>query len=423
VTSLARHSSARGIWRLALASALVLAVAAQARRASAVGVVPDFVGDFADFNSPDWRKHWGIISDDLKCEIANGKTTCNWGYQNLKQATDPETPAGFTPLEVTYPAPSGPPSCGCGLGGGQLYQDLKAAGQTSLLQSPTIDLKYYYNFPVGFDFGKSTAGKMPGLYGGPPGCESGGVHCGGAWSTRYMWRGGSSSAPSGEIYFYAGTASGYGADLGGGSWHFQADGKWHSIEQLIDLPAGNIKIWHDGAMVFQTTRSFGGTPLSGIFFSTFHGGHDTGWSPSKLTRSHFAAFTLSTEGPQTAAMPPGLVTGSSDAGATATDAGAPPAGGAGGGGGGGAPAAGGSGPGAGSEGSGAGGGSAPSGQAGAGATTAGDRPAGASGCSLGGPGTAGRTGGPGERTAAGLLLALGALAAGRRRRGTAAPRG
>ena len=223
------------------------------------------------------------------------------GLSNMKPVPDPETPGGGHALQVAYPAPSGPPSCKCGIGGGQLYQDLKAAGREDLVKSPTIDLKYHYKFPVGFDFGKSTGGKMPGLYGGVPGCESGGQHCGGSWSTRYMWRGGSKSEPNGEIYFYAGTASGYGADSASAAGTGWPTGSGTGSSSGSTSPAGSSPIWHDGKQVFETKRSFGGTPLTGIFFSTFHGGHDTGWSPSKPTMAEFAAFTLSTEGPQTEA--------------------------------------------------------------------------------------------------------------------------
>ena len=78
---------------------------------------------------------------------------------------------------------------GCVLGGGQFYQDLTTNGQSALAQSPSLDLKYDYKFPVGFDFGAKTAGKMPGLWGGGvPGCESGAQHCAEGWSTRYMWQ-------------------------------------------------------------------------------------------------------------------------------------------------------------------------------------------------------------------------------------------
>jgi fibronectin type 3 domain-containing protein len=287
---------------------------------AAAGTSPSWSGTFDNFHTSSWNANWGLTSDTTQCAIATGTYNCNWGYNNLQAVNDSTSPNGQA-LKVTYPANSGPPSCytgvsGCALGGGQFYQDLTTNGQTALHNSQTVDLKYYYNFPVGFDFGKKTAGKMPGLYGGVPGCESGGQHCSNGWSTRYMWRGGSASAPSGELYFYGGSGSGYGQDICLGNWTFPADGKWHSIEQLVNTSTGAVTIWSDGKSVCTTTQTFA-SPVSGAFFSTFHGGHDLTWSPTKTTTSEFADFTLATDGPQTSgtggapAAPTGLaVTGS-----------------------------------------------------------------------------------------------------------------
>jgi fibronectin type 3 domain-containing protein len=113
-----------------------------------------------------------------------------------------------------------------------------------------------------------------------------------------MWRGGSSTAPKGELYFYTASGSGFGADLCLGNWTFPADGKWHSIEQQVNVQTGSITVWSDGSNVCQQTEPMPGAH-SGVFFSTFHGGHDTTWSPSKTTTDEFADFTLSTAGPQT----------------------------------------------------------------------------------------------------------------------------
>ena len=285
----------------------------------ATSTVPVWTGTFDNFHSAGWNSDWGTISDTEQCQGASGSFTCNWGYGNLQPVSDSTAPGGGQALKVTYPAPSGPPSCGCGLGGGQFYQDLTTNGQSALAQSPTLDLKYSYNFPVGFDFGKKTAGKMPGLWGGGvPGCESGGQHCAQGWSTRYMWRGGSSSDPNGELYFYTASGSGYGADLCLGNWTFPADGKWHSIEQLVNVQTGSITIWSDGKNVCQQTEPMPGAN-SGVFFSTFHGGHDTSWSPSKTTTDEFADFTLSTAGPQTGtASSPATPTGVTATGATSS---------------------------------------------------------------------------------------------------------
>lgn len=282
---------------------------------------PAWTGTFDNFHTAAWNASWGLTSDTAQCAIAVGTYACNWGYDNLQTVSDPGSPDGQA-LKVTYPAKSGPPSCatsvkGCVLGGAQFYQDLTTNGQSALHNSSTIDLKYYYNFPVGFDFGGQTAGKMPGLYGGIPGCESGGQRCSNGWSTRYMWRGGSKTAPNGELYFYGGTGDGYGDDLCEGKWTFPADGKWHSIEQLVDISTGEITVWSDGKSVCTTKQTLA-SAVSGVFFSTFHGGHDLSWSPTKTTTSEFADFTLSTDGPQggggsgtAPAAPTGLKVGSS----------------------------------------------------------------------------------------------------------------
>jgi hypothetical protein len=284
-------------------AALTLGTVGTASAAPAAGS-PAWTGTFTSFHTSSWDKSWGLTSDTAMCAIAVGTYTCNWGYKNLQPIADSTAPGTGDALKVTYPKMSGPPSCtkvssGCVLGGGQFYQNLVKAGQTALHNSKTIDLKYYYKFPVGFDFGGQTAGKMPGLYGGVPGCESGGQHCNNGWSTRYMWRGGSSTDPDGELYFYGGSGSGYGADVCLGNWHFPADGKWHAIDQLVDITTSVISIWSDRKLVCHTDPAGSGkaafaSPVSGVFFSTFHGGHDTSWSPRKTTTDEFTDFTLAT---------------------------------------------------------------------------------------------------------------------------------
>ncbi|MEY9962749.1 fibronectin type 3 domain-containing protein [Streptacidiphilus sp. MAP12-16] len=306
---------------VALAASLGLAGPSSATTPAAKAAASaSWTGTFDGFPSTAWHQSWGITPDSQQCQGATSTAPCNWGYSNLQAVSDPTAPGGGQALKVTYPAPSGPPSCGCGLGGGQFYQNLNLNGQQALAQSPTVDLKYWYNFPVGFDFGGKTAGKMPGLYGGVPGCESGGQHCNGGWSTRYMWRGGSTSAPNGELYFYTAAGSGFGADLCLGNWHFPADGKWHSIEQLVNTGSGQITIWSDGGStpVCQTTQTLGGTPVSGTFFSTFHGGHDTSWSPRHTTTDEFADFTLSTAQQSGGGTSPATPTGLAVSGSTSS---------------------------------------------------------------------------------------------------------
>ncbi|MEZ0113408.1 fibronectin type 3 domain-containing protein [Catenulispora sp. EB89] len=280
------------------------AAATPAAASASASTVPAWTGTFDNFHTAPWIAHWGTTSDTAQCQGASGTFGCNWGYGNLAPVTDSSAPGSGQALKVTYPANSGPPSCylsvsGCVLGGGQFYQDLTTNGETALANSPSLDLKYDYSFPVGFDFGGKTQGKMPGLWGGGVmGCESGAQHCASGWSTRYMWKGGSAAAPNGELYFYTASGSGYGADLCNGNWTFAADGKWHSIEQLTNVSTGSITIWSDGKNVCQATEPMPGAH-SGVFFSTFHGGHDLSYSPKKTENAEFADFSLATDGPQT----------------------------------------------------------------------------------------------------------------------------
>jgi hypothetical protein len=295
------HNRIRSSLWGAVVALLVVFISLGSANVAAADTSPAWTGTFNNFHAASWNSAWGLTSDTAQCAIAVGNYNRNWGYDNLQAVNDSTSPNGQA-LKVTYPAKSGPPSCflgtkGCVLGGAQFYQDLTTNGQTALHNSPTIDLKYYYNFPVGFDFGGKTAGKMPGLYGGVPGCESGGQRCANGWSTRYMWRDGSKTAPNGELYFYGGSGDGYGDDLCEGKWTFPADGKWHSIEQLVNITSGQITIWSDGKSVCTTKQTLA-SPASGVFFSTFHGGHDLSWSPTTTTTSEFADFTLSTDGPQ-----------------------------------------------------------------------------------------------------------------------------
>ncbi|WP_223243161.1 polysaccharide lyase, partial [Streptomyces sp. CBMA123] len=221
-----------------------------------------------------------------------------WGAADFGAVDDPAAPGGGPALRVTYGAGSSADSCtDCpNPGGGQFYTDLNTLGLSALAQGPTLDLKYSVRFPAGRDWGK--AGKLPGLYGGTIGQESGGNH-GAGWSTRYMWRTAKGSPDNGEVYLYTPTDSGptgYGVDEGLGDWHFQADGRWHTVEQLVNRRTGDITVWYDGRQVHAATGTasgIGSIPFGGVLFSTFYGGHDTSWGPASTQQAYFADFSLS----------------------------------------------------------------------------------------------------------------------------------
>jgi hypothetical protein len=225
---------------------------------------------------------------------------------------DPSAPGGGEALQVRYGKGSSANSCtDCAEpGGGQFYTSFALAGQPALAAASVLYLRYYVKFPAGFDFGRG--GKLPGLYGGPPGEASGGHH-GQAFSTRYMWRDHpvagslrncSSAVACAEVYLYTPQLSpGYGLDIGG-AWNWQGDGRWHMIEQRVDRASGDVTVWYDGTQVLSASGvlggavkgagAAGGVPFSGVLFSTFFGGHDTSWGPSKDEAAYFADFAVST---------------------------------------------------------------------------------------------------------------------------------
>ncbi len=237
-----------------------------------------WVGTFAGFPGPAWAAAWGQSPQKA------------WGLGgDLTAVADAGAPGG-TVLDARYGAHSSAHSCtNCpATGGGEFYTQFSAIGYPEWGTAKVLDLKYFVRFPAGFDFGKG--GKLPGLYGGKIGEESGGVH-GNGFSTRYMWR----KPSKGEVYFYSPTGSGFGNDLGLGKWSFAADGRWHSVEQLVERTAQRVTVWYDGRQVFTTSvTGISAIPFSGVFFSTFFGGHDRSWGPAKAVHVSFAEFSVST---------------------------------------------------------------------------------------------------------------------------------
>jgi hypothetical protein len=250
-------------------------------------------GQFSDYGSSSWQNSWGYVSQG------------SYGQAQLAGQQDPSAPGNGWVLRVEYGQGSSANSCGnCpNPGGGQFYTSFAQIGRSKLADANVLYLRYYVKFAPGFDF--SRGGKLPGLYGGAVGQESGGNH-GQAFSTRYMWRDHQVSAsltncsaaiPCSEVYLYAPTTGhGYGTNLGG-AWNWQADGRWHVIEQEVDRASGNITVWYDGTRVLSDPGALGGAariPFSGVFFSTFFGGHDASWGPRKNEYAYFADFAVST---------------------------------------------------------------------------------------------------------------------------------
>jgi len=264
--------------RLLLAAALLAVGLAAVPATGAGAATAGWTGTFDGFPGPDWTAAWGQAAQSA------------WGLgDTLTSVADASSPSGAV-LDVRYGAGSSAHSCtNCpNVGGGEFYTRFSAIGHADWGTAPVLDLKYSLRFASGFDFGKG--GKLPGLYGGEIAQASGGIH-GDAWSTRYMWR----KPSKGEVYFYSPTGSGYGKDLGLGKWSYAADGKWHTVEQLVERTAQRITVYYDGKQVYTTkVTGMSAIPFSGVFFSTFFGGHEKSWGPKRTVHAAFAAFSVST---------------------------------------------------------------------------------------------------------------------------------
>jgi hypothetical protein len=199
-------------------------------------------------------------------------------------------------LRVAYPAGSSSSSYareGHPLGG----LEFKAHLATNV-GAQSIYLSYWLRFAPNFRWMKG--GKLPGVCGG--GCPSGGAAVTGydGWSMRIMWRPGG----DGEEYAYILPAQAYGTELGLGEWKFSI-GQWHHLAQEIVLNSGGAangvsRVWFDVDPTLPPTFEAKGLtyrlddgPADGadtLFFSTFFGGHDAGWSTPVDTFVDFANF-------------------------------------------------------------------------------------------------------------------------------------
>lgn len=203
-------------------------------------------------------------------------------------------------LRVDYPAGSYGPA----LGGAQW--------RTFLPQKrDTVTVSYRVRFGSDFDFVKG--GKLPGLCGSK--CNTGGnvpTDTDG-WSARLMWR--DIDGKVVQYLYHPGQSGTYGADL---SW--KVDGKpclfvpgtWHEVRTriILNTPRRNgqpaladsrITSWFDGKLALDTTgfklRGEDTMHIDQFYFSTFHGGSDASWAPSRSVSALFDDFEIAVGSP------------------------------------------------------------------------------------------------------------------------------
>jgi hypothetical protein len=142
------------------------------------------------------------------------------------------------------------------------------------------------------DFDWVQGGKLPGLGGGTT--PTGGNFDPDGFTSRYMWRKGGRLV----VYLYwAGQASAanatgrqYGVDLDCGVT--MERGRDYTLRQRVTMntpgkPDGVLEVWVDGRPVLRRADLlFRDAPgktwqIDRFFFSTFHGGNDPSWAPSR----------------------------------------------------------------------------------------------------------------------------------------------
>ena len=159
---------------------------------------------------------------------------------------------------------------------------------------------YWVRFASGFDFARG--GKLPGLVGGA--ANTGGRKPSGqdGWSARMMWRSGGAVV---QYVYHVDQPTQYGEDLSwnvGGQRAFMP-GTWHRVEHrcVMNRPGqrdGIVQGWFDGALAldrrdlrFRDVDSFS---IDAFYFSTFFGGDDPSWAPSKDERVDVDQFMIAT---------------------------------------------------------------------------------------------------------------------------------
>ncbi|KAI8987950.1 hypothetical protein BDF20DRAFT_815693 [Mycotypha africana] len=233
----------------------------------------------------------------------------------------------YTVLKVGYPkgsyAPIGTKKTSAVEGGVEFYS-VPYAGYSF----NTAYLSYDLMFDENFDWVKG--GKLPGIYGGPPGegCSGGekatGENC---FSVRLMWR----NSGHGEAYAYIPTSDNlcktkhvicnddYGTSFSRGVIKFEKK-KWTHIDLYVRLNSGNnengiLKVWQDGSLVINQQqlkfRSKDSVGVSALMFSTFFGGGSQSYATPVDTATYYKNIQFSTNDtidPSTVSFAPSSLT-------------------------------------------------------------------------------------------------------------------
>lgn len=217
---------------------------------------------------------------------------------------DPTDPGSDTPVvKVEYLKGRWAPNEGPG--GGVLFYAWPNGREGNI--GDDVRLEYEVYFPDGFTFNKG--GKLPGLQGGSTGC-GGGASAEKCFSVRLMWR----REGDGEAYMYLpsnqpkaicstqGTVCDdhAGLSLMRGAFRFST-GKWTKIAITVrmsdcGIPNGLVQVDVDGKTKIQYSkvlyRNAADLKVQAFWFTSWFGGSDASWAPTKDMEAYFRNFKL-----------------------------------------------------------------------------------------------------------------------------------
>lgn len=159
-----------------------------------------------------------------------------------------------------------------------------------------------YDVRFATDFNFVRGGKLPGLVGGR--ANTGGNKPNGTdgWSARMMWR---SRGDVVQYVYHPDQPTEFGEDFPwnlGGQRAFRP-GNWHRVEHRIVMNRpgqrdGIVQGWFDGALALDRRdvrfRHVDTFAIDAFYYSTFFGGSDPSWAPSKDERVDFDQFVIAT---------------------------------------------------------------------------------------------------------------------------------
>ncbi|KAI9025032.1 hypothetical protein CLU79DRAFT_745921 [Phycomyces nitens] len=226
-----------------------------------------------------------------------------YGTPDVSYVPDPIANSSSQVLQIKYSkgsySPTGTKSNNAATGGAEFYSTpFRNNSYDSVL------LRYDLAFDKNFDW--VLGGKLPGLFGGPPGqgCSGGdkatGSNC---FSVRLMWR----EAGSGEAYAYIPNSEStcslplvmcndqYGTTFSRGLLQMKK-GQWTKLELYIKVndPSksnGILQVWQDDSLLISQTslqyRTSNAVAISSLMFSTFFGGGTASYATPQDAYSYY----------------------------------------------------------------------------------------------------------------------------------------